>query len=137
MVRKISRESRTTMNLPRLILFCAALLGMLGVGAGAFGAHALRGRMEPELFNAFATGAAYALAHAAALTGLAHWTASRLAGIAALLIAAGALVFSVSLFVMALTEVRALGAITPVGGVLMLGGWALLALAAIRRLPAP
>jgi len=111
------------------------LFGLLGVAAGAFGAHGLRARLEPDLLAVFETGARYQMYHALALlaTGWAveRWSpgAATAAGWA---FAAGIVIFSGSLYVLALTGVRWLGAVTPVGGVALLAGWGLLAWAALR-----
>jgi uncharacterized membrane protein YgdD (TMEM256/DUF423 family) len=103
------------------------VFGFLGVAAGAFGAHALRGRVPPELLAVFETAARYQMYHALALL-----AASRAAGrpcgrLAGWMFAAGILVFSGSLYALALTGVRWLGAVTPFGGVAFLVGWCALA----------
>jgi uncharacterized membrane protein YgdD (TMEM256/DUF423 family) len=89
----------------------AALLGFLGVALGAFGAHALKGRVDEELWR---TAVFYQLVHAAAMLA---------APSAAKLWAPGVLVFSGTLYALALGAPRWLGAVTPVGGLLLLGGW--------------
>jgi len=107
-----------------------AISGFLAVLAGAFGAHALRTRITPELMQAFETGTRYQLIHALALVIVdraSHGStrgAWRVAGYAFL---AGTVLFSGSLELLALTGVRALGAITPLGGVCFLLGWLALA----------
>jgi uncharacterized membrane protein YgdD (TMEM256/DUF423 family) len=114
-------------------LVAAAASGFLGVLLGAFGAHALRDRLSEEARGWWETGVLYHLIHAVALLG-----ASVVPGRDRLLLAAraaflaGVVVFSGTLYAMALGAPRALGAITPVGGVLLLLGWALLALHAVR-----
>ncbi|MBK7831954.1 MAG: DUF423 domain-containing protein [Gemmatimonadetes bacterium] len=119
----------------RLFLIIAALSGAVSVGAGAFGAHALRARLEPRLLEVFQTGAQYQMYHALALVGVA-WVASRWPGALSTasgwLFVAGTVLFSGSLYAMALTGVRALGAITPLGGVCFIAGWVALALAVMR-----
>lgn len=119
----------------RLFLIIAALSGAVSVGAGAFGAHALRARLEPRLLEVFQTGAQYQMYHALALVGVA-WVASRWPGslstASGWLFVAGTVLFSGSLYAMALTGVRALGAITPLGGVCFIAGWVTLALAVMR-----
>ena len=119
----------------RLFLIIAALSGAVSVGAGAFGAHALRARLEPRLLEVFQTGAQYQMYHALALVGVA-WVASRWPGALSTasgwLFVAGTVLFSGSLYAMALTGVRALGAITPLGGVCVIAGWVTLALAVMR-----
>ena len=116
-------------------LFIAAMTGALGVVFDAFGAHALAGRLEPHALTIFATGSRYQLFHALAI-GLAalaaRGAAKTLAQRAALLFFAGTVLFSGSLYALALTGVRALGFITPLGGLALIAGWALLALAALK-----
>lgn len=111
---------------PRGIFATAAISGFIGVAAGAFGAHALKARLAPDLLAVFETGVRYHLVHTLAMMGVA-WAASAWprSGVArsALLFAAGIAVFSGSLYALALSGVRALGMITPVGGVLLLAGW--------------
>jgi uncharacterized membrane protein YgdD (TMEM256/DUF423 family) len=110
-----------------------ALSAGLGVAAGAFGAHALRARLEPRLLEVFETAVRYQMYHALALLAVA-WLASRVPGsmstAAGWLFVAGTVIFSGSLYAMVFTGVRALGAITPIGGVCFIAGWVCLALAA-------
>lgn len=117
----------------RIFVILGALSGAIGVGAGAFGAHALRERLEPRMLEVFETGARYQMYHAIALLAVA-WIASRWPGslstAAGWLFVAGTVLFSGSLYAMALTGVRGLGAITPLGGVCFIAGWICLALAA-------
>lgn len=119
----------------RLFVIVGALSGAIGVGAGAFGAHALRARLEPRMLEVFETGARYQMYHAIALLFVA-WAASRWPGnlttASGWLFLAGTVLFSGSLYAMALTNVRALGAITPLGGVCFIAGWLCLGLAAAR-----
>ena len=121
----------------RLFLMIGALSGGISVAAGAFGAHALRARVEPRLLEVFETGARYQMYHALALLAVA-WIVGRaptsLASTAGWLFVAGTVVFSGSLYAMTFTGIRALGAITPIGGVCFIAGWVCLALAA-RQLP--
>ncbi len=108
----------------------AGILAALGVGAGAFGAHALRGRLDAGALATFETAVRYHLIHAVAAV-LAADRAERspgpLAGRAASLFAAGILLFSGSLYALALGGPRLLGAITPLGGLAFISGWLLLA----------
>ncbi|MBC8088418.1 MAG: DUF423 domain-containing protein [Phycisphaerae bacterium] len=119
----------------RLFVIVGALSGAMGVGAGAFGAHALRARLEPRMLEVFETGARYQMFHAVALLFVA-WAAGRWPGslttASGWLLLAGTVLFSGSLYAMALTNIRALGAITPLGGVCFIAGWLCLALAAAR-----
>lgn len=112
-----------------------AAFAFLGVAAGAFGAHALRARLEPSLLAVFDTGARYQLIHALAL--IAVWLAEprgsrRALAAAGVLFTAGILLFSGSLYALALSGVRAWGAVTPFGGLCFLAGWVALG-AAVRR----
>ncbi|WP_420467962.1 DUF423 domain-containing protein [Panacagrimonas sp.] len=113
-----------------------AALGFLAVMFGAFGAHALKTRLTPELLTIWKTANEYHFYHALALVLvglLARQT--KLAGldIVAACFLAGVLVFSGSLYVLALTGTRWLGAITPIGGLLFLAGWAWLSWSALRN----
>ncbi len=117
-------------------LALGALYGLLGVALGAFGAHALRARLAPELLSVWKTAVEYQMYHALVLLGLGLMLRQGISG--ALPQAAGAcfgfgvLLFSGSLYALCLTGVRALGAVTPFGGVLLLAGWGLLLLVALR-----
>jgi uncharacterized membrane protein YgdD (TMEM256/DUF423 family) len=101
----------------------------------AFGEHALSGRLSPMAVAAFATGARYQLMHALAM-GLAalaaRGPAKPLAETAALLFVAGILLFSGSLYGLALTGIPTLGFVTPFGGLALIAGWITLALAALK-----
>jgi uncharacterized membrane protein YgdD (TMEM256/DUF423 family) len=116
----------------RLFLSIGALSAGVSVAAGAFGAHALKERVEPRLLEVFETGARYQMYHALALIAVA-WVASRapsaLTNWAGWLFVVGTVLFSGSLYVMTFTGIRALGAITPLGGVCFIAGWLCLALA--------
>jgi uncharacterized membrane protein YgdD (TMEM256/DUF423 family) len=111
----------------RAFAFAGALSAFLAVAAGAFGAHALRARITPELLTVFETGARYQIYHALALLAVAwasqHWAGTPLR-VAGVLFIGGTLLFSGSLYLLALTGARWLGAITPLGGLLFLAGWA-------------
>ncbi len=123
------------MTLDRWFVALGGLSGLIAVGAGAFGAHALRARLTPESLAVFETASRYQMYHALALIA-AGWVAARwpgpLAGWTGWLFLAGTIVFSGSLYLLALTGVRWLGAITPLGGLCFLAGWLCLALAAWR-----
>jgi uncharacterized membrane protein YgdD (TMEM256/DUF423 family) len=117
----------------RTFMFIGALMGFVGVGLGAFGAHGLRGRLSPEMLGIFETGVRYQMYHAVALLVLAAMMPrieGRLVLIAGWSFTAGILIFSGSLYALALTGVTTLGAITPIGGVAFLAGWIALAIAA-------
>jgi uncharacterized membrane protein YgdD (TMEM256/DUF423 family) len=117
----------------------AGVAGFLGVALGAFAAHALRARLAPEMFAAFETGVRYQMYHAfamfAAAWAFARWQRPVFA-VGAWLFAAGIVVFSGSLYVLALTGVRWLGAVTPLGGLAFLAGWLCLTWGAATRLKA-
>ncbi len=118
----------------RTFLLLAALAGFLGVAFGAFGAHALRARLSPEMLAVFQTGVQYQMFHALALLfvalGLARFDGWAMRG-AGWMFVAGIILFSGSLYLLALTGVRTLGAVTPIGGLAFLIGWGLLAYSAL------
>lgn len=120
----------------RLLFGIGALSGALAVALGAFGAHALRGRLTPELLETFETGVRYEMYHALALLGvalaLARWPSNWI-GIAGWLFVAGTLLFSGSLYLLALTGLRGFGAVAPFGGLAFIVGWLLLALGVLTR----
>jgi uncharacterized membrane protein YgdD (TMEM256/DUF423 family) len=114
----------------------AALSAFVSVAAGAFGAHALRARLAPDLLAVFETGARYQMYHALGLF-VAAWLVSQgpcpWGERAAWAFIVGTLLFSGSLYALALSGIRPLGAITPFGGVAFLAGWVMLAMAARPR----
>jgi uncharacterized membrane protein YgdD (TMEM256/DUF423 family) len=114
----------------KLVAF-GALNGLVAVAAGAFGAHALRQRLEPRALEIFETAARYQMYHALAMV-LCGVIAVRGASTAGWIMQLGIVIFSGSLYVLALTGVKGLGAITPIGGLAFLVGWALLAWSAYR-----
>ena len=131
-----STDSRRNVR-PRFALALAALLMVLAVGAGAFGAHALRARVDADALGVWQTAVQYHAWHAlGAARGrpASCCTAPERAGLALAgwLFVAGIVLFSGSLYALALTGVRALGAVTPIGGVAFLAGWVVLAWAASR-----
>lgn len=110
----------------RSCLLAACALGFLGVAGGAFGAHALRGRLSPEMLAVFETGVRYQMYHTLALlmTGiLLGRTGSGLIALSGALFFTGTLIFSGSLYALVLSGVRAFGAVTPLGGLLLLCAW--------------
>lgn len=116
----------------------AAVLGFLAVALGAFGAHGLRAHLSAEALAWWHTAVLYHALHALALLGASLAAArapSRPLRIAGTCFVLGVLLFSGSLYALALTGVRALGAVTPAGGVLLLAGWAALVVAARRGPP--
>ena len=111
----------------KTFLVIAALAGFSAVALGAFGAHGLKGRLSPEMMAVFQTAVQYHFYHALALLGVAILMAQQpaLPGLATsgVLFLIGLILFSGSLYLLALTGVRWLGAITPIGGVALLIGW--------------
>ncbi|HKH82710.1 MAG TPA: DUF423 domain-containing protein [Gemmatimonadales bacterium] len=120
----------------RVFFGLGALSALLAVAAGAFGAHALRARLTSEYLAVFETAARYQMYHALGLFAVA-WAVNRWPGTlpvwAGWLFVLGTILFSGSLYVLALTGLRWLGAITPLGGVAFLAGWLCLAWSAMRR----
>ncbi len=119
----------------RVLFGLGAASAFISGAAGAFGAHGLRARLAPDLLAAFETGARYQMYHALGLIAAA-FALSRWPGPwpvrAGWLFVAGTVLFSGSLYTLALTGIRWLGAITPFGGVAFLAGWVCLLLAARR-----
>ena len=118
------------------------IFAFIAVAAGAFGAHALRSRLPADLLAVFETGARYQMYHALALLAVAlaaahARTRSEALRAAGWLFTTGILVFSGSLYLLALTGVRAWGAVTPIGGLCFLAGWVALAMGAGSLVSAP
>jgi|SRR5215470_13374357 len=120
----------------RLALCLAALLLFVAVLIGAFGAHALRSRLAPDLMAVYETAVQYHFWHALGLLAVAilllHKPDSAPLALSAWLLVAGIVLFSGSLYLMAVSGARGLGAVTPFGGIAFLAAWAALAWAAIR-----
>jgi len=122
----------------RLFLLLSGVYGFLAVALGAFGAHGLKARLDglpdgAQRMGWWQTGAQYHLAHALALAlaaYLAARTGSAAATAAGFCFAGGVLLFSGSLYMMTLTGIRVLGAVTPLGGLFMLAGWVSVVVAA-------
>ncbi len=119
----------------RLFFGLGALFAMIGVAAGAFGAHALADRIAADRLATFETGVRYQLIHSLGLLAVA-WAASRWpsggVNAAGWLFVIGILIFGGTLYALALGAPRWFGAITPIGGVCFIVGWALLAWSALR-----
>ena len=112
-----------------------AAYGFFAVGLGAFGAHALKQRLSPEMLAVWRTGVEYHFYHALALILLgiiARQTPSAVLNAGGACFALGVLIFSGSLYALALSDIRILGAITPLGGLLFLAGWILLGYAVLK-----
>ena len=120
------------MTSDRLLAGLGALSALVGVVLGAFGAHALRARLTPDLLAVFETGARYQMYHALGVFAAA-WAHGRFGGAPAIwagwLFVAGTVIFSGSLYALSLSGVRTLGAITPIGGLCFIAGWGCLAYA--------
>jgi len=114
-------------------IWIAAASGALAIAAGAFGAHGLKARVNEDLLAVWQTASHYHLAHSIVLLALALFALStgKSVRLPAGLIGAGMTIFSGSLYVLVLTDLRWLGAITPIGGVLLIAGW--LSLVALAR----
>ncbi len=118
-------------------VIAGAILGFCSVGGGAFGAHALKARLDPAMLEVFQTGIRYAMVHSLALVLLGLLAArapSRACTVAGVGFLGGSILFTGSLSLLAVTGVKKLGMVTPFGGLLFLTGWIALALAA-RSLP--
>jgi uncharacterized membrane protein YgdD (TMEM256/DUF423 family) len=115
----------------RIFITLGAINAFLCVAFGAFGAHGLKQRLAVDMLAVYQTGVQYHFYHALGLIAvglvLLHFPASKLVALSGWLMLAGIALFSVSLYVLSLTGIRGLGAITPLGGVAFLSGWALLA----------
>jgi len=128
----------TARAVDRVFITFASLSGCLAVGLGAFGAHALRDRLSADMLQVFQTGVSYHMYHALALLGvgilLARFSTDGSTWLTAAgwLFIAGAVLFSGSLYLLALTGTTWLGAITPLGGVAFLAGWLALAVGVWR-----
>lgn len=113
----------------------SAVFGFLGVALGAFGAHVVRGRVTPGDLEIFETGVRYQMYHALAILAVA-WVQTRTPGpaigVAGWLFAVGIVIFSGSLYLLVFSGVRWLGAVTPLGGLCFLAGWAALAWGVLR-----
>jgi uncharacterized membrane protein YgdD (TMEM256/DUF423 family) len=118
----------------RIALTLASLLAAAAVATGAFGAHALRARLSADLLAVWQTAVLYHALHALALLATGLFMLARpdaiAARLAAWLFVAGIVLFSGSLYALALSGARGLGAITPLGGAAMIAGWLALAWAA-------
>ena len=120
----------------RIFFAIGCLSGFLGVGLGAFGAHALKTRLDTEMLAVFEVGVRYQMYHALAILAVAA-AMTRLDGplikSAGWLFSAGIVLFSGSLYLLALTGVTIIGVMTPIGGLAFLAGWALVAWSTFHR----
>lgn len=130
-----------TVNMNKTFVLLAAVLGFIGVALGAFGTHALRSVWEarPDDRATYQTAEEYQLVHAVALLGVAFAASAiapagrRWANLAGWLFAAGVVLFSGSLYLLSVLDLRFMGAIAPLGGVAFLAGWACLGVAAWQK----
>ena len=120
----------------KIFLLLGSLAMMFAVGLGAFGAHGLKDKLSADMLAVYRTGVDYHFYHALGLLALgmiaAHLPESELVKWSGALMAAGIVLFSGSLYLLALAGTRWLGAITPVGGAAWIVAWALLAAALLR-----
>ncbi len=120
----------------RIFFALGALLGCLGVAAGAFGAHALESRLAPDRLALFELAARYQMIHALALIAAA-WAVQRwpsgMTDAAGWLLFVGVLIFCGTIYALAFGAPRVLGAVTPIGGLSLIVGWLLLAIAALKH----
>lgn len=119
----------------KTFLLIGSLIAFIGVALGAFGAHALKQRLDSNLFDTFEVGVRYQMYHALAIIAVAlvasSFTSSYIAA-SGWAFVAGVTIFSGSLYILALSGVRGWGAVTPIGGLLLLLGWLLLALGVVK-----
>ncbi len=110
---------------PSVWLITASLLGTLAVGLGAFGAHGLRDTVSPQQLASWTTATQYHLLHSVVLLSLALFAlhSGRSIRLPALLLCAGIVLFSGSIYVLVLTDLRWLGPVTPIGGLCLIAGW--------------
>jgi uncharacterized membrane protein YgdD (TMEM256/DUF423 family) len=119
----------------RLFIIIAALNMFIAIGAGAFGAHGLKRILSEEMLAIWQTAVTYQMAHALGLfivTILSYKLATPLLSWSAYLMLGGIVLFSGSLYILAVSGIRTLGAITPIGGVLFLAAWVCVVIAAIK-----
>lgn len=122
----------------KFFLIAGGVNGFLSVALGAFGAHMLEGRIEDKYLATWETAVQYQMFHAVALIAIGILMSSKILGrvsslnTAGYLILAGIIIFSGSLYVLSLTGIGVLGAITPIGGVSFLAGWTMLIVSAVK-----
>ncbi|KAA0888568.1 DUF423 domain-containing protein [Pusillimonas sp. ANT_WB101] len=119
----------------RLLVITGSLVLLTGVAAGAFGAHGLKRVIDPSMMSVWQTAVLYQLVHGLGMLALAALGArfgSPLLSYAGIFMFAGIIIFSGSLYTLVLSQIKWLGAVTPIGGLAFLIAWALVALAAYR-----
>ncbi len=121
----------------RIFFILGSLSGGMAVASGAFATHTLAGRLDAGALATFETGARYQMYHALALLlvalAISHWPEARLLTVAGWLFIAGTILFSGSLYLLVLADLRWLGAVAPLGGAAFIAGWLLLAWSAWRE----
>ena len=124
------------MRSSRTFFVIASLFGLSAVSLGAFGAHALKSMISPEFLSVFETGVRYQMYHTFAIFVVAWYLQSkpvRKLELGGWFFVAGVVLFSGSLYLLAMTGVRSLALVTPVGGLLLFAGWAMLTLGFLER----
>ena len=122
----------------RIILMTASIFLVLAVAIGAFGAHGLKSHLSAEMIQIYKTGVEYHFYHALGLLligVIAISFPSELLKWSAILLAVGIILFSGSLYILAITGIKWIGAITPLGGLGFIAGWVLLFMAALKKIP--
>ena len=122
---------------PKLLIIIASTMSLLGVALGAFAAHLLKDKLSSEMFAIFEVGVRYHMYHALALFAVAWLMVQypeQWMSVSAWLFVAGICIFSGSLYALSMTGMRWLGAITPLGGICFLAGWAWMAWSAWKSL---
>ena len=124
------------MSTSRVLIMAGGILGLLGVVAGAMGVHALRDVLDAKALNTFETGVRFQMYHALALLAVGslagRWNTGfvKLSGV---LFTAGVVLFSGSLYILAITGIGVCGAIAPLGGLSLMAAWTSLIVGAIRQ----
>ncbi len=136
MAHYVPEDALSRMRTMRLWIVLGAIFGLLSVVAGAMGAHALTANLEADALGTFETAVRFQMYHALALlaTGLLtdRWK-SGLVSLAGAFFATGVVLFSGSLYILALTGIGVLGAVAPFGGIILIAGWITLIIGAIRH----
>lgn len=122
----------------KVFFLIGSILGAVAVGTGAFGAHGLKNLVSPQMIDTWEKAVRYQMFHALAFLALAwaisHWPAQeRLFSLGGWFFLAGVVLFSGSLYILVLSGLKWLGAITPLGGVAFVAGWICLVIAAWRQ----
>jgi uncharacterized membrane protein YgdD (TMEM256/DUF423 family) len=120
----------------RIFFIIGSLSACMGVAAGAFGAHMLKARLQPEMLAVFEVGVRYQMYHAFALF-IASWAFSKWSSVHATaggyFFIGGTILFSGSLYLLSISGLKWLGMLTPIGGIMFMAGWICCALAALKK----